>query len=448
MPRYTKPPTFATGQVLGRANVGILRDNDDFFNALADRRRQFTSGCWRGFIGTETNPSWHLWDGYHMLQADATTLHHWIDVDSDNDSEPLSLDLYYDYGGAGQVIVAACNTDGSDIGTYDLSSFYSTYGAGLYRVTCRMTRTDGNHSGTGLCMAPFTTYTGGLSYTSPPTITDGATGTATHFNTWRDNDNYFNAIWPQQTAFAGMSRPWIASEPTLELWSGMDKYHPDHERVYYKTTLSSNAGGNEIRIYYDYAGGDQRYTDINTEGTTSGYWDLPSTWTINTNYRIYVEKRRTDTGQGSTATLHYLYIGPASADAAYTVMNDFTVGQDVYGSTAGQLTRLDYLSDNDESIEDRLRWGSSSIGRMDIACMVPSFVRLGGTDTGNYHMKRYGDTLYYRTTSGILTLPDGTTESLDDYGASTYQTLDLNQIDLPYGGEYTISGSIYYAMEA
>ena len=34
---YNAPPTYSTGDIFGRSNVGLFIDNDNYFNALADR---------------------------------------------------------------------------------------------------------------------------------------------------------------------------------------------------------------------------------------------------------------------------------------------------------------------------------------------------------------------------------------------------------------------------
>ena len=73
---------------------------------------------------------------------------------------------------------------------------------------------------------------------------------------------------------------------------------------------------------------------------------------------------------------------------------------------------------------------------------------LGGVDTGTYYFKRRSDLLYYRVLSATLTKPDGDTESLLDYDADNpYQVLDLNDVEVPYGGVYYLSGDLYAAWE-
>ena len=438
---YVKPMEFTTGQVLGRANLGVLRDNDDYFNAVSDRAIHVPAGqvtAWESDTISRV-----AWDGWHLKRADMDTLYYYAELSNDDAGHPTTLVGWYDYNDDfNDTQMFTRSTTGTSSGTVDLSSFPD----GLYRVTFIMTRAGGDtgYDATATIRAPYTIYTGSESYTAGHTITDGNTSDVAHFNRWRDNDIYFNAITPSQIPSVGMATETTLTSTTLELFNGWDKFHPDHLRMGYRIYLDGFGAGDVVKIRYD------ADADVSTQTkniTVDETWE-ESTWDITDSgytkgnwYRVRVTLESDANAGWRTGTCDYLYMTAASLDASYTVMDPFTVDQFVYGSTALQDTRLQLLTDNDASIYDRLTWGAANPGRMDFACFEPEFHGYnGGWFYGNYRFKRRGDTLYYRTKGAELVLADGTTESLTDHDGTSgdYNTLDLNTIDLPHGSLYWI----------
>ena len=435
---YVKPLEFSTGQILGRANLGVLRDNDDYFNALADRRIPVPAGQvteWHG--GT----SRVAWDGWHLKRTDMDTLYYYAEIDSvDHVAEPTTLVGWYDYNDDHddtQMFSIVGDATASD--TVDLSGFPN----GLYRVTFLMTRTAGWDNATASIMAPYTIYTGALSYAAGTDITDGNVSAAADFNKWRSNDIYFNAITPSQLPAVGMTRETTYASNDLELLNGWDKWHPDHARLSWRVYMHE-FDTDVIKVYYDAddVDGIQSHDLATGSGWTESVLDLADNgYTKGDWYRVRVVLEPSANAGWRFGHCDYIYITAAALDGSYTVMDALAVDQFVYGSTAAQLSRLDYLSDNDASIYDRLSWGAAIPGRMDFACFEPVFAGFnGGLWYGNYRFTRIGDTLYYRTLGAELVKPDGSTESLEDHDGSSgdYNVLDLNTIDLPHGSSYVI----------
>lgn len=457
---YVQPPEFETGQVLGRANLGILRDNDDYFRGLADRWRCVPYGVSRSWIGDETYQV--VWDGYHYLESDALTLYyHLILAGRDTAGH---CHLYYNWDGnigtPGGTLVVTQSSNGTASGSYDLSTFFGTNGAGLYRVGCVQHRTaDGQDENlTTVCRAPYTIYTGAKSYSSPPTITDSATGTAAHLNTLRSNDLFFQDCTPRQPAFVGMSRSYVADEHSVVIWDGWICHRSEKMHWYiglYPGDGDTNADSNQLTIKYDADGTPETVT---THADNGDEWDsaeLSGSYTVGNWYRVQVEMTRSShaSGYGCGGAVYYMYMGPpqdaGGGEATYALMDEFVPGQWVYGSTGGQDTRLALLSNNDTYIYERLCWGASPGDRTDFAVASPGFVRLGGTDTGDYRLQRRGDTLYYRGTGLTLEWGSNEAESIDDpEDGEEYATADLNRIGIPHGVVYKMTGdTLEYAME-
>ncbi|HFD38531.1 MAG TPA: hypothetical protein ENJ31_01590 [Anaerolineae bacterium] len=428
-------PAFEDGQALGRLAYSALFDNDQALHAWADRRWAVPNAVVRGFIGTETTQA--LWDGYHLLRSDAKTLHYAISVSSNNPAEPLTVALYYDYGGSGQVKIAEISGTDSASGTYDLSGF----AAGLYRVYARMNRTDGNHGGSATCQAPYTTYSGSRTFTTPPTITDGAVGAAATFNIWRGNDLYFGEQISLNAPHLRVSRGYVGNEPSLLIWNGYAIHCPDHERIYYRVSLSSAAGGNVLKGIYDYdaLASKHVFATISAAGTVEGYADLPaSTYSAGATYRVVWQLSRSDVYTGTGADIQYMFLGPAAANAGFAVPGELVVGQYAYGDTAGEDTRAELLSDNDSNLN-----GRQGMIRRDYAVRKAEYIDLGSSG-GQWHYRliRQHDLLYYRG-SGI-TLRWGTDESqpLDDVGSDDYKIFDLRQLSgMPPGTIYYLDSS-------
>ena len=90
MAKYVQPPTLYAGQILGKANLSLYVDNDYYFSGIADRLRCIPAGEQRGFIGTETGPI-TLWEGYHLLTADAKTLRYYLGAWSNDASSTVTV---------------------------------------------------------------------------------------------------------------------------------------------------------------------------------------------------------------------------------------------------------------------------------------------------------------------------------------------------------------------
>lgn len=434
---------FTTGQILGRSHLGVLRDNDDFFNSLADRHIAVPAGVVRGWESTSA-VSQIVWDGWHLKRSDMDTLYYYATLTNDNGSHPTTLTGWYDYNNDyNDTQLFTRSSDGTSSGSTSLSSFPN----GLYRVVFIATRDSGDTSydATMSIRAPYTIYTGSESYSAGPSFADASTSSASDFNTLRSNDIFFNAITPSQVAVAGLVQETTGTSD-IEIFNGWDKFHPDHRRLYYQVYLDEYDTDN-IRIYYDADDVDGiQSTAIGTEGWTSSYWDFADNgYTKGNWYRVRVILDPSGNSGWRLGRCNYVYITAASLDASYTVMDPFSVDQYVYGDTVGQDTRLELLTDNDASIYDRLTWGSSNPGRMDFACYMPEIKRDSfGWNYGDYRLKRRGDTLYYRTLGAELVLPGGESISLDDYdGSGDYNSLDLNGIDLPHGEMYYLRRTSY-----
>lgn len=437
--RFVYPPTINTGDVLCKVQMDGYRLNDEYFNAIADAWRPIPASWDRGFIASESEIG--VYDSYHLLRSDAKTLVYYIYASGSN----ISAKLFYD-----SVLVATVTPATSPVsGTYDLSA----KDPGIYRCHYILYDDGGGSGGAGL-RAPFTRYTGSKSYTTPPTITDTATSQASHFQAWGDNDLYFRDVTHPNPAFTGLGASYIASALTRDLWYGWDRFHPDHYRMQYKIGLAKEGGDNKVRLYYDYGGGNEQYMDITTDGEHIGYWDLtsPGNYTKGNYYKVHARLIRPNTDYGAAGTIHYLYMTAPAKDASYTIMDQFSAGQYVYGSTAGQGTRLALLSSNDDAIRDRLIWADGTTGRQDYCVAKPEFVRLGGTDKGELAGVRRFNLLYHRTKGAELTWGDEQSQRLEDYDdaeGEKYHILDLNSLGIPFGQTYSIDGDeLLFAMEA
>ena len=436
---YVKPMEFTTGQVLGRANIGVIRDNDDYFNALADRYIPVPAGQVTKWESDTVGRV--AWDGWHLKRADMDTLYYYATLTNDDGGHPTTLVGWYDYNDDhDDTLMFSRAATGTSSGTIDLSGFP----AGLYRVTFLMSRAGGDtaFNATASIRAPYTIYTGALAYAAGTAMADAGVPTAADFNKWRTNDIYFNTVTPSQVACAGMSTETTLANNDLELFNGWDKWHPDHARLYWRVYMHE-FDVDVIKVYYDADDVDGiQSTDLATgTGWTESAWNIPDGGFTKGNwYRVRVVLEPSGNAGWRFGRLDYLFITAAALDASYTVMDPFTIDQFVYGDTAAQLSRLDYLTDNDASIYDRITWGADIPGRMDFACFEPEFKGYnGGWFYGDYKFKRVGDTLYYRTKGAELLLPDGSTQGLTDYsGSGDYNILDLNTIDLPHGSVYSV----------
>ena len=442
MPTYVKPQQFESGQVLGRAALDILRDNDEYFYGLT--RRWHCIPCTMSNTPLAGQTSYTAWLGWLYVDNNATLLQYGISATPVVDTIRVYLTLYNSAGSGVNIVDQNCHTGGSTniSGSRDLSTLSNWDGEGLYQLKLRCTKDSNDAPGLGFTFPPHCTYTGSYSFTSPPTISDGNVSSASHFNTWRSNDIYFNACKPRQPAFSGMAR---AGSSGATLWSGY-VYHWGN-RLYYSVGMSATGNG-KLQIVYDY-GGSNEVVRESAAGAES-YYDLTGSYTMGQAYPVAVRLLN----DGGSGVVYYLYTYPVPGVAEisgypYTHVGDLAVGQYVYGSTPGRDTRLQLFSDNDNYIF-RAMCRNASTGRRDYFVRVPRFERLGGTDKGDLRLIRRYDTLYYRTSGATMEWGADNSYSLTDYDDDNpYQTLDLTAMnDLPYGTIYKISGSIVdFAME-
>jgi hypothetical protein len=448
---YTQPPLFTSKQILGASVMNILRDNDDYFNGVANRPRAIPQGVYRdpAFIGTETS-AFVAWEGYHLLQSDATTLHYHFTVTSESaGSHPIVAQLVYDYGGGNQTTIATASGNQTASGSYDLTT--DGFSSGFYRVVCYLDRDDGYYNGTLAWRVPYTVYTGSLYYSiGSALVADGNVGYASYFNIWRSNDIFFNAIEPDQIAFAGQGMQYGEyghDDTDIVLWEGWDCWHPSHYRMGYQCYMSHTTNNNHITIWYDYDDTvNQQHVDITDAGTTADTWTLssPGSYVEGDWYRVRVTMER-DSGGGVNVNsrVDFLYMNAPVADSNYTVMDEFVVNQWGYGDTAGQDTRMVLLNSNDASVYDRL-CPTGSLERIDYCSTLPEYFNgiSEDPDKGNLYLIRRKDQLYHRTKGATIHKPGGGTEGLTDYDDDNpYFVLDLNSIDLPYGSFYRIEGN-------
>ena len=90
MPNYTRPTAFTTGQLLGRANLGILRDNDDYFWGLAHGYQAIPGNL------SDVDSNGTIFDGWHYYKDDGRDLSFHVTMDAGGDPGSR-VRLYYDY---------------------------------------------------------------------------------------------------------------------------------------------------------------------------------------------------------------------------------------------------------------------------------------------------------------------------------------------------------------
>jgi len=449
MPNYTKPTEFTTGQLLGRANLSILRDNDDYFWGLAHG--------WQPIPGNlnSTTASKALFDGWHYYKPDATDLDYYVTLNAGGGR----LYLYYDYGGAHQQHTicdpnTATTVTSDTRGLFDIAAADTVAGAGvreegLYRVYCYA------NGGTGYCRPPFTVYNpivGETNYGTPPVVLDGDTSSTGIYNRVRLNDLHFNACRPTNIAFSGMQR----SGASKNCWDGWT-YHRG-TRLYYRISLPSNwdDGVDSFSLQYDYGGANQQQLlNWTTAGTRESYVDLDTTsYTYTPGQRYRVTAR---VNSGRLPDVQYLFIEPQTTNVGpgvqsarwrYIPMDEFTVGEIVRGRIVWPFdpwpTEVSLLSDNDRVIFSAL-CASAKVGRRDYAVRTPTVTIDAVEYTGDLRIVHRYDTLIHRSTDGEMTW-DENTQSLDDYDDdNAYQTLDMRGLDIAYGQVYKVTGAAYAA---
>jgi len=426
--------------LLGKTHLSILRDNDDYFWALANG--------WQPVVGNlnSTTASQALFDGWHYYKPDATDLDYYVTLNAGGGR----LYLYYDYLGDNQITICDPNTattvTSDTRGYYDIS-VGDTRDEGLYRVYCYA------NGGTGYCRPPFTVYSAYENYGTPPIQNDGDLSNSSFYNRVRANDVYFHECRPTNIGFSGMRRSGLS----VNCWDGWT-YHRG-TRLYYRIALPSNwdNGVDSFTVFYDYGGANQQQLlNWTTAGTRESYVDINTTsysYTPGARYRVTC---RVDSGR--YPDVQYLFIEPQPTDPGpgldaalwdYIVMGEFTVGQIVGGRANLPFivtTDVSNLSTNDRHIFSAL-CASAKVGRRDYAMRKPSVTIDAVTYSGDVRIVHRYDTLVYRTSDGEMTWDDNT-QALDDYGDADYQTLDLRGLDLAYGQVYKVTGTpVDYAAE-
>lgn len=430
---------FADADVLSKIPYSKMFDNQAYFHGIADGWNVVQNGIGHSYLGTETSRV--VYDGYHVLQSDATTLNYVISLTNADAGHPTTITLYYAYGDAAQVTVATRSTTGTTSSTYDLSGI----DPGFYRVYCVMSRDAGDtaYNADAICCAPWTSYTGARSFSATPAIADQLlSSAASHFNLWRGNQLYFYDQLGQHAPFNAVYRGYNASEASLIIWRGWI-YHK-FRRIRYRAWLRENDGGNRLRIYYDYGGGNQtEILSTTSETEQESYTDLPgATFTPGTLYQVVAMIDRSDTGVDTNARIRYIMESPVSATSGFTALGALTAEQYVFGDTGGEDTRADLLSDNQTNLNGRLT-------RRDYAVRKASYDDTADS-TWMYWMQHRYPYLWYRGTNLILKWGTGADyQSLTDTDVSNpYRVFDLRQLDgLIRGVHYHIEGTPEYASE-
>jgi len=449
MPNYTKLQTFQTGQVVGRAQMNTLRDNDNYFYGLASRWRPCMHGPSIG--GTAGQTTTHFWNGYHLLRDDATLLYYWFQIAGGAANGVTASFVYYKDNGTGYSVASGSANAGQTTTVSDSVDLSNVSGitAGLHQVRFTLTH-DSSDTGSAVARPPYTTYTGNEAYTTPPVIRDEATSAVSHFNTWRSNDEYFQACSPTNPAFHMISMGDPVDGDSEIIWDGWIPHSTAAEEVYYKVKFSTDANSNRLVIYYDYGGANQYYHVVDTpEVYETSSFALPSnTYQSNTWYRVVVKEQRTNGNPGAYVWVDYLYMGPRSTLEVTGAVPDFTVGAWVYGDDTKYPTRLAQLSNWDNTIFKALCW-NALVGRADFA--VRDDTALGPYNPITTHrLVHIYDFLWYRGTGLALRWGGDNSRSLPDTDATNpVLVMDLRSVtDLTYGQHYRITGNVDFAQEA
>ena len=449
MPEYTQMQAFETGQVLGRSQLNILRDNDNYFNAIAARWIPCLHGPSVG--GTPGQVYTTIWEGYHLLRADATYLG-WLFIVSGGSSTSSTMRfLYYkDNGDAYEVAeeTAAANQTETVIGALDLSTVDGIT-AGLHQVRFRL-ESDAGDPGAGMVRPPYTTMYGNTDYTFtiPPVVHDGDVGEAAHFNAWRANDEYFYHCLPTNPAFSMISKGDPTNGTGEIIWDGWSQYHDTHRQLNYRLKYSGDDNDNRLIIYYDYNGSNETYGTMDTpEEYVESSLELPaSTYTENGWYRVVVEEQHTGGNPAAYTWVDYLYMSPLDDLVVSNLMGAFTPGYYVLGDTENRDRRLSLFTSWDNSLLYTL-CSNSNVGRRDFA--VRDDAALGPYDPISTHrLIHMYDFLWYRGTGIALRWGTDNVRSLED-AATDAAVMDLRAITgLAYGQHYTLDGNVDFAMEA
>ena len=451
------PPAFATGQVVGRHNVGLLIRNDEYLRGVAERWKSYPYGRITGApLPTNTGTAF---TGYHWYNSDADLFHYTIGGTADALGD---LDLTLTYDGT-TIWTDTVNAGATEVfnGTVALS------GVGGISIT------DGNPypvvltwDGNGVRDAHsywyrpfFTSYVGSggaLTYTAPHVIADGHPSVAAdEYAAWRNNDLFFQACLPANFPTLAEVYGFPAAGTSIDTHYYLpERFH----RIHYKIKAESTVALTTVSLIYALGDANETTETIDATSPATTYEDFFDCNMVDFNEgdsRMLVLRLTSGAGgQNGSATIYYICNGPDTTEVLaepYTIMTEPAVGAYVYGNTTD--ARFSRLNDNDDYLhyaysvdEDVLVAGSAHgfYGRQDF--VVPG--------TGNsYGFIRQGDTLYYQAVGASIYYGSGSSYALPSTaeGAEQYATVDLNNVSgLGYGMAYMVTkgaGNLNFAME-
>ena len=456
---YQEPSLYVEGQIIGRSNVGLHADNDNYFNGLADRYVPilYSPRC----TGIDGRSIMRPFDGYIYYREDATKFcWSFSSYGGDNGTTATLYILDDDDNGyeAAELVCSAGQTR-SSTDSVDLSTVTGyTFSEGLHQTYLEVTKENGETGAWAQCWPPCCTYTSTTyTYPVPTNIFDGYTSRPRDFNKWRQADMYFWQTRPINPAFLQIERN-FTNQPTYGvLWDGYITHY--HEQIRYKFFCSDT--DYEFYVRYDADGDTSTHTEqieFTSDSTQEGTFDLPAdTYNFGQTYRVVVQVYPDAGTVTSHNRVYYLFAAPKTGYEGYNpalktgslseyfrVMADFNPNDYVYGNTTGYTQALANLTFNDVNLFQRLCW-NATIGRIDWAVRNDTTTYIiPGTITLTHRLKRIYDTLYYNGSGIVMRWGDGQSKTLED-GAGT---VDLRQVpDLLYGQQYYLEGTVTYAAE-
>jgi hypothetical protein len=460
------PPAFATGDVVGRHNVGLLIANDEYWNGQVGRWRGLAFGIDEPLDGL--GASGVLWDGYILKNAVCDDWVYYAEA-TDNGAVALTITLKYAlFDGTGTATIATLATTPGGANPETLSGTFDASGltdGTLYKIWLEYS-TVGRTGARILFRCPYAIYDAAvgveLAYTTPHAIADTDESATTEYDAWRNNDLFFQDAHPVQhgqVSFqdtGGHSWGWSVGHEYPLYWAWVEERW---NTLHYSVQGGAADNPTTIRITYDEGGPNEEDFDITVDGTIQTGHVHPTLFAFDEGEIRKIQVTMVDATDGGNCWVHYLYMAPDGTESLATSFVSLApaVGAVVYGNTtaAGLL----YLNDNDAHINATLE-GSDIRRDYAVATVCAAY---GG---GGFRLRfvRRGDTLYYRVKGSAedgCSLKFGTagTYTLTDYDnpagsapATGYQTLNLDDVTgLVYGMSYYIemdsTGDIDWAVE-
>ena len=407
------------GTMIGRAYLRVFDYNDFYWQGIIDRQQTIPHSV----SGPYAEGGDIIWDGWHLLESDATLLNYGLSNVSG------TIKVYYD-----NALVGEHTTD--NWWTHSLAA----KDPGLYRFHVDV------NGGTATVHAPWTAYTGGLSYQDATGSWSGAAG-MDDFDKVVNNDLLFQANYPRQPAGQLVTGVMTRDGNYTTIWEGCARYYSNYRRIWYKVSGGNVKGGDVyLQLLYDSEhllnpGGSPPGQLLPMEpdwADYEGYVDLSGGYVGGEFYHMVARLFRADANdREGYGALNYIYVGPASP-TSFVNPGHRTVNASVGAS-------IDGLATNDGYINGRLQ-------RRDYAVRKSEYPgNRGKYSTWRYYMKRRGDFLYYRGLGGKIVFAGGKKSAAlqdtdDDEGG--YLVKDLNQVKgLHRGMDYEIHGSMEFAME-